>query len=88
MIWLSSVASPICQEGQSERIFPILAFSSRFFLFFSIFFPIFPLYFLIFSLFLSIFDNFSTVKGGTLPPYPYTGYATDLASSTLVSHNF
>ena len=31
---ISSVASPICQEGQSERTFPILAFSSRFFLFF------------------------------------------------------
>ena len=28
---LSSVASPICQEGQSERNFPIFAFSSRFF---------------------------------------------------------
>ena len=30
----SSVASPICQEGQSEKTFPIFAFSSRFFLFF------------------------------------------------------
>ena len=48
----SSVASPICQEGQSERTFPIVTFSSRFFLFFSIFswfflsfpnfFPLFP----------------------------------------------
>ena len=37
----SSVASPICQEGQSERTFPIFAFSSRFFLFF----PSFPLLF-------------------------------------------
>ena len=26
-------SSPICQEGQSERTFPIFAFSSRFFLF-------------------------------------------------------
>ena len=55
----SSVASPICQEGQSERTFPILTFSSRFFLFFLIF----PLFFL-------IFDNFFAVKGGTLPPLP------------------
>ena len=30
---ISSVTSPICQEGQSERTFPIFAFSSRFFLF-------------------------------------------------------
>ena len=30
----SSVASSICQEGQSERTFPIFAFSSWFFLFF------------------------------------------------------
>ena len=36
---VSSVASPICQEGQSERNFPIFAFSSRFFLNFSQFFP-------------------------------------------------
>ena len=38
----SSIASPICQEGQSERTFPIFAFSSRFFLFFPDFFPLFP----------------------------------------------
>ena len=36
---VSSVASPICQEGQSERTFPIFAFSSRFFLFFFLIFP-------------------------------------------------
>ena len=42
----SSVASSICQEGQSERNFPISAFLpdfssvfSRFFLIFSLFFP-------------------------------------------------
>ena len=35
----SSVASPICQEGQSERTFPIFAFSSWFFLIFPLFFP-------------------------------------------------
>ena len=38
----SSVASPICQEGQSERNFPIFAFSSRFFLFFPNFSWFFP----------------------------------------------
>ena len=41
----SSIASPICQEGQSERTFPIFAFSCRFFLFFPIipdFPPLFP----------------------------------------------
>ena len=36
----SSVASPICQEGQSERNFPIFAFSSRIFLFFPEFFAV------------------------------------------------
>ena len=50
----SSVASPICQEGQSERTFPIFAFSSRFFLFFPDFSP--------------IFGKFFAVRGGTLPP--------------------
>ena len=35
----SSVASPIWQEGQSERTFPIFAFSSWIFLFFPNFFP-------------------------------------------------
>ena len=38
----SSVASPICQEGQSERTFPIFASSSRFFPFFPRFYPLFP----------------------------------------------
>ena len=37
----SCVASPICQEGQSERTFLIFAFS-QFFLFFPIFPPLFP----------------------------------------------
>ena len=45
---LSRVASPICQEGQSERTFPIFALSSQFFLFF-------PQFFLIFS---PLFPNF------------------------------
>ena len=44
----SSVASPICQEGQSERNFPSFAFSFRFFLFFPYFPWIFPDFFLIF----------------------------------------
>ena len=47
VFWISSIASPICQEGQSERTFPIFAFYSLFFLFFLIF----PSFFLIFSLF-------------------------------------
>ena len=62
----SSVASPICQEGQSKRNFPIFAFSSRFFLFFpdfSKFPPIFPL-------FSRFFGNFFAVRGDTLPPLP------------------
>ena len=36
----SSVASPICQEGQSKRNFPIFAFSSRFFPIFGNFFAV------------------------------------------------
>ena len=63
----SSVASPICQVGQSERNFPIFAFSS----WFSSFSPIFPDFFQIFpdlSLFFSRFvANFFAVRGGTLP---------------------
>ena len=57
----SNVASPICQEGQSERTFLILAFSE--FWFFLDFFPIFPL-------FLPIFDNFFAVKGALCPLLP------------------
>ena len=61
----SSVASPICQEGQSEITFSLFAFSSQFFVFFpdfSSFFPDFPLFPL-------IFWNFFAVRGGTLPPF-------------------
>ena len=54
----SSVASPICQEGQSERTFPIFAFFSWFFIFFPDFSPIFGKFF------------FFAVRGGTLPPLP------------------
>ena len=50
----SSVARPICQEGQSEKTFPIFAFPSRFFLF-SWFFPLFPDFWQIFR---------------CLPPFP------------------
>ena len=62
----SSVASPICQEGQSERNFPIFAFSSRFFLFF----PDFSWFFRDFSRFLA---NFSL--SGVALCHP-NGYAT------------
>ena len=55
-LWISSIASPICQEGQSERNLPIFAFSSPFFLFFSWFF--------------SDFWQIFTVRGGTLPSLP------------------
>ena len=49
----SSVASPICQEGQNERTFPI----------FYLFFPNFPDFFLFFPI-----GKFFAVRGGTLPP--------------------
>ena len=52
----SSVASPICQEGQSEITFPIFAFSSGFFLFFPNFSP--------FSRYLASF----LLSGGALCP--------------------
>ena len=83
----SSVASPICQERQSERTFLILAFASWIFLFFSIF----PWLFLSFPPLFPIFDTFFTVKGGTLPPCPYTGYATDSevwSKATALMHMF
>ena len=63
----SSVASPICQDRQSERTFPIFSFSSQFF----------PLFFLIFSLIFPILAIFCAVKGGILPPpWPPGGYGT------------
>ena len=70
----SSIASPICQEGQSERTFPILAFSSDFSSF-SQFLPNFPLFFPIFPLFPD-FWQFFHCQGGTLPPLPLYGYTT------------
>ena len=77
--WLlitSCVASPVCQEGQSERTFPIFAFSSRFFLFFPIFHG--------FSLFFPIFGKFFAVRGGTLPPWPPSGYTTVITLTVLL----
>ena len=65
----SSVARPVCQEGQSERTFPIFAFSSRFFLFF----PDFSWFFPSFSRFLA---NFSLSGVALCPPWPLSGYAT------------
>ena len=63
----SSIASPICQKGHSERTFPIFYFSSRFFLFFPDF-----------SLFSPVFVRFFTVRGGTLPSRAPSGYAAGL----------
>ena len=68
----SSVASPICQEGQ-YKVWKSLPD-------FGLFFPIF-IFFLDFSWFspsfFPIFGNFSAVRGGTLPPFgPPSGYAT------------
>ena len=61
----SSIARLVCQEGQSERTFPIFAFSSRFFLFFPDFFPLFPNFWQIFL-----------CQGWSSAPVP-PGYATD-----------
>ena len=52
----SGVASPIYLEGQSERNFPIFAFSSRFFLFFPELVPKFSWFFPDFSQFLATFS--------------------------------
>ena len=58
----SSVASPICQEGQIKwQNLP------NFCLFFMIF-PLFSQFLLIFSFFFPIFGKFFAVMGGTLPP--------------------
>ena len=60
----SSVASLLCQEGQSERTFLSFAFSSRFFFFFPIFpsfpdlFPLIPDFFLLFPDFCKFFVIF------------------------------
>ena len=64
----SSVASPICQEGQSERTFPNFASSSRF----SAFFPWFPLFFPI----LAIFRCQRWHSAGSCPPCTPSGDAT------------
>ena len=57
----SSVASPICQEGQSERAFPILC----------LFIPIFPLvsrFFSVFPCFSRFLANFSLSGMALCPP--------------------
>ena len=61
---ISDVASSFCQEGQSERTFPIFAFSSRFFFFFTLIFLWFP------PLFLPIFGKFFAVRGHSAPCSP------------------
>ena len=74
LLWIlyhRNVTSPICQERQSKRTFPILAFSSWFFLFFSIFlhfFLIFLHFFLIFSPLFPNFWQFFSCQGGHLAP--------------------
>ena len=55
----SSVASPICQEGQSERTFLIFPFLPDIF-------PLFP----DFSLFFLIFGKFFAVMGRLYPRWP------------------
>ena len=52
----SSIASPICQEGQNERTFLFLLFLPNFstFFWFSTLFPIVSLFFLIFGKFLAV----------------------------------
>ena len=66
----SSIASPICQEGQSEKTFPIFPLFLNFFPLFSNFSWFSPS----FSWFLAIFF---CCQGGTLPPLTPSGYATD-----------
>ena len=59
----SSVASPICQEGQNDRTFQIFAYSSRFVLFL-------PNFSLFFSLFFSRFlANSSLSRVALCPPF-------------------
>ena len=89
----SSIASPICQEGQSSRTFLNFAFSSWFFLCTDFFPPsdFFPL-----SHFLA---NFSLLRGPFCPPlppywlhhwldvliqFPLTGYLGLIKCSTAV----
>ena len=63
-----NIRTPICQEGQSERTFPIFAYSSWFFLLFSWFSWFFPL-----SQFLA---NFLLSGVALRPPCVLSGYAT------------
>ena len=61
----SSVASPICQKGQSERTFPLFHFLPLF----PDFLPLFP-----------NFWQFFCCQGAHCPPWPPSGYATDCSS--------
>ena len=74
----SGVASPLCQEGQSEITFQIFTYSFRFFLFCPIFSP-FPRFF---SFFPQFWQNFRC-QGELCPLLPPCGYATDYESFTL-----
>ena len=62
----SSVASPICQEGQSKKNLPDFGLFFPIFPLFLDFFPIFPL-FLDFSLFFPILTIFSLSRGHSAP---------------------
>ena len=70
----SSVASPICQEGQSERTAPILPFLPDFFPFS----PIFPDFLLFFPLFHNFWQIFRC-QWGYSAPLPRTDYVTERA---------
>ena len=70
---LSSAASPIYQEGQSERTFLILTFSSWYLLFFPDRPPLFP-FFQIFGKFFNCQEGHSAPPPP--PPRPPGGYAT------------
>ena len=81
-LWSSCVASPICQEGQSERTFPIYPLFPNFPLFFPIFCDVLPL----FSDFWQIFRS----QGGHSGLLTPSGYATALEAlvSTLKNMKF
>ena len=67
------LASPLCQEGQSERTFPIFAISSQFFLFF-LFFPSCPDFSLFFQNFPSFWQFFLCQGRHSAPPPNWLRY--------------
>ena len=69
----SSVASPICKEGQSERTFPIFPL-------FPDIFPLFPAFSWFSSSFPRFFYNFFRSQEGTLPLWPPRDYATGVVT--------